>query len=69
MPSPRTDIDPHVSPLLLEGETALTYSRRKIIMAALREKFPDTSPGTLNSAIVRVLRKRREGAQGKVIDD
>lgn len=69
MPSPRTDIDRHVSPLLLEGETALTYSRRKIIMAALRGKFPGVGRGTLNSAIVRVLRKRRESAQGTVTDD
>lgn len=63
MPAPRTDIDPHVENLLQPGEMYLNAARRNEIKAALRKKFPNVADSTLNSAIVRMLRKRRENAQ------
>jgi len=41
----------------------LNAARRNEIKAALREKFPNVADSTLNSAIVRMLRKRREAAE------
>lgn len=63
MPAPRTDIDPHVERLLRPGEMYLNATRRNEIKAALRKKFPNVADSTLNSAIVRMLRKRREAAE------
>lgn len=41
----------------------LNATRRNEIIADLREQFPNVADSTLNSAIVRVLRERRENAQ------
>lgn len=62
MPAPRTDIDPHVEELLIPGELYVFPARRAHIRDALREQFPKVAKSTLNSAITRVLRKRRKEA-------
>jgi len=57
---PRTDIDPHVARLLYEGEKSITAQRRAELIEQLKAAFPTTTRRTLRSAIVRVLRKRRQ---------